>query len=367
MSKQQKNAPQHDSSPSPESVPAEPIEDLNALQKFLHWRQEQKRKREELRRKRGWLLDWVYTIVEVVLIVTFIRVVVAEAFRIPSGSMENTLLVGDFLLANKFKYGVRTPDWVGIPYTNIGFETPYFRVPSIWNPEPGDVIIFRYPVNQRLNYIKRCVATEGQVVEVKNKTLYIDGEESPLPPKGKWGPPRSTPPPNELLEGWEIGRASGSFHYGPVTVPEATFVLMDTGIAEAVAVGGQTLEIEGSRLIVDGQVIPTPEYAEIFSFAFPDMHNGDPETVARMMQFLQTCPFPMYRGSRYNYGPIRVPEGHLFMMGDNRDNSADSRYWGFLPKKLVLGEAMILYFSFNNKAAKIWQIVRWNRLLHIIH
>ena len=152
-----------------------------------------------------------------------------QAFRIPTASMEDSLLVGDFLLVNKFIYGARVPftDW---------------RMPPVREPEAGDVIVFQYPRNPADDYIKRCVAVEGQQVEVRNKILYVDAVAQPLPPTGKIG-------------------------------------------EEA-----RTLD---------------------------------------------------------NYGPMTVPDGHVFMMGDNRDNSSDSRSWGPLDTRLIRGQAFILYMSWQ--------------------
>ena len=213
-----------------------------------------------------------------------IKASVVEAYKIPSGSMENTLLVGDFLLANKFIYGMKLP----IPFVDI-------RLPAIDDPKPGDIVIFKYPRDPSVNYIKRCVAIEGQIVEIKNKELYVDGEHVPLTPTGKHEDARVIPYHN-----------TGS--WGP--------------------------------------------------------------------------------GIRDNMPPIKVPEGMMFMMGDNRDNSSDSRFWGFLDRKLVMGRAMIIHFSWASdpKADAIYnssdffkipkligyniihfpQRVRWQRLADII-
>ena len=95
-----------------------------------------------------------------------IKTSIVEAYIIPAGSMEDTLLVGDFLLANKFIYGSRLP----IPFVDI-------RLPDFRDPEPGDVVIFKYPLDPSVNYIKRCVAIGGQTVEIKNKEVYVDGEK----------------------------------------------------------------------------------------------------------------------------------------------------------------------------------------------
>jgi len=221
---------------------------------------------------------WEYTkSLGIALVLAFvIKTSIVEAYKIPSGSMEDTLLVGDFLLANKFIYGSR------IPLLNV-------RLPEIRDPEPGDVVIFKFPKDPSVNYIKRCVATGGQTVEIRNKKLFVDGEEIPLPPTGKF---------------------TGGMRAQP---------------------GSQT--------------------------------------------------------PRDNFGPYRVPDDSYFMMGDNRDNSYDSRFWYAVPRDLVQGKAMMIHWSWaTDDSAPDWtwtnpismgnalvyncthfvDRVRWNRLGSII-
>lgn len=247
--------------------------------RFWRWRKKRKQAILEKRKAKGWLRNQLEMIIQVGLMVFVIRVTVVEAFRIPTGSMENTLLVGDFLLVNKFIYGIRTPDWLGIPFTKIGFSIPSYRLPGFSEPKPGEIIVFRYPLDKRVNYIKRCIAKEGQVVEIRNKQVYIDGKPFPLPQKGKFTNTNIIPPN-----------------------------LQERGI------------------------------------------------------------YPRDAGNKDNYGPVKVPPGHLFMMGDNRDNSADSRYWGFLPMDLVVGEAMIIYFSWDKYVPlyRIGKRIRWWRIANPI-
>ncbi len=229
--------------------------------------------------RKGPVRDTVEMIIQVVIIVFVVRVVAIEAYKIPTGSMEKTLLIGDYLLVNKFVYGVRTPDWIGIPFTQIGLKVPHVRFPSIKDPKQGDIIVFRYPLNTRINYIKRCVAVGGQTLVIKDKKLFVDDVEFELPPNGQF---------------------------------------------------------------TDSYIIP---------------ENVNMRHI-----------FPRGKGNKDNYGPIKVPEGHYFMMGDNRDNSADSRYWGFLPEDLVLGKAAIIYFSWEKRGPiyKIWKKIRWGRLFNLI-
>lgn len=223
------------------------------------------------------LREYVESFAIALIFALIVKCSVVEAYKIPSGSMEDTLLVGDFLLANKFIYGAKLP----IPFTNI-------HLPPLREPKPGDIVIFKYPRNPKVNYIKRCVAVEGQTVEIRNKMLYVDGKR----------------------------------------VPD-----------------------------------------------LPLVKHTDMNTRSRG------------RDVRDNYGPQKVPKGHLFMMGDNRDNSADSRYWGFLPRELVLGKAMIIHWSWapdpnapvvsrnilsipHNIGYNVLHLpnrVRWNRLLGTIN
>lgn len=217
-----------------------------------------------------------------------LRIFVVQAFRIPTGSMKDTLLIGDFLLVNKFMYGVRTPDRIPL----IDVEIPHFHLPALKEPRRGDIIVFKYPQDMKLDYIKRCVALPGQTVEIRNGILYIDNK-----PEG------NSKPVGEKYDS-EEGR---SIRYFQIT-----------------------------------------------------MENGKKFTIRH------------FQGWEYeNYGPIKVPEGHYFMMGDNRDNSADSRSWGFLPRDNIVGEALIIYWSWDKNVTlypwhRIFNKVRWTRITRLI-
>ncbi|MEW5874753.1 MAG: signal peptidase I [Candidatus Zixiibacteriota bacterium] len=210
------------------------------------------------------------------LLAVVIKTSIVEAYKIPSGSMEDTLLVGDFLLANKFIYGSR------LPLIDL-------RFPAIRDPEPGDVVIFKYPKDPSVNYIKRCVAIGGQTVEVRNKVLYVDGKAQEPPATSKF----------------LAGRAEPATH-----------------------------------------------------------------------------------SPRDNFGPYKVPDGQFFMMGDNRDNSYDSRFWLAVPRDLIQGKAMVIHWSWSpDDEAPTWSWgdpvgmaqacvynvghfldrVRWRRLGSVIH
>ncbi|RMF61529.1 MAG: signal peptidase I [Calditrichaeota bacterium] len=232
--------------------------------------------------------ETVEAVLIALLAAMFLRAFVVQAFRIPTGSMKDTLLVGDFLLVNKFIYGVRTPDHIPI----LNARIPFFRLPAFKKPHNGDVVVFKYPKDESLDYIKRCIAVGGQTVEVRNGDVYIDGK-----PEGKK---------------INLGRK-----YDPEEGREVEYT-------KIISPYGKTYVI---RHFVDA-------YART-----------------------------------ENFGPVTVPEGHYFMMGDNRDNSSDSRVWGFLPEQNVVGEALVIYFSWNKNSA-FWNLaesVRWSRIASLIH
>lgn len=194
------------------------------------------------------LLDFALQLGVAVILALMIKASVVEAYMVPTGSMEKTILIDDFLLANKFTYGMKVP----IPFTDI-------RLPALAEPKPGDIVVFKNPLNLKENYVKRCIAVEGQRVKIVNKQVYVDGQLVPLSTTG------------QFID------SSNVFPYSP-----------------------QFIDRNGWG---------------------PGIRDNMPERV--------------------------VPKGMLFMMGDNRDNSADSRFWGFLDHRLVLGKAMMIHFSWQ--------------------
>ncbi len=257
------------------------ITEQSLWQRFQAYIETRKQKKLERARLRGPVREWVELVVTVLVMVFFIRLAVVEAFRIPTGSMEDTLLVGDFLLVNKFVYGVRSPDWIGIPFTTVGFFIPNFRLPAFSEPVAGDIVVFRYPLDPNLSYIKRCVATPGQTVEIREKNLYVDGELVDFPQHSKF----------------------------------ASDIIYPAGY-------------------VEGAIVPRD----------------------------------MTQRNRDNFGPLTVPEGYYFVLGDNRDNSADSRYWGFLERDLIIGKALVIYFSWNDRQPlnRLNKRIRWERIGQLI-
>jgi signal peptidase I len=196
---------------------------------------------------KGRLRENVEALVIAVILALFIRTFIVQAFKIPSGSMQNTLLVGDYILVNKFIYGVKVPftDTIVIP---------------VKEPKRGDIVVFRYPEDPSKDFIKRVVAVGGDTLQLINKQVYVNGE------------------------------------------------------------------------------LQQHDYA-VYSDQF-----------SRGLQL------------RDNLGPLTVPEGKLFTMGDNRDESNDSRFWGFVDVSAVRGKAFMIYWSWNSDDFN----VRWGRLGNLI-
>lgn len=219
-----------------------------------------------------WWLDWTAGLFPVILVVFLLRSFLFEPFKIPSGSMIPTLLVGDLILVNKFHYGVRLP----VINKKIVDNNPVKR---------GDVIVFRYPVDPRLDYIKRVVGLPGDEVSYQNQRLSINGQPVPVESKGDY-------------------YDEESLRYTPRYTEKLG-------------------EVEHSILV------DTRRQA---------YYGPDPKT------------FPMAQNCRYTAEGVtcKVPPGHYFMMGDNRDNSQDSRFWGFVPDENIVGRAFFVWMNFGN-------------------
>jgi signal peptidase I len=201
-------------------------------------------------KQKSTIREYVEAILIALLLALFIRTFVVQAFKIPSGSMKDTLLIGDHILVSKFIYGIKNPfnDATLIPFKK---------------PQRRDIVVFKYPVNPKQDYIKRVVGLPGDTIEIKDKKVYVNDE------------------PQE----------------------------------------------EKYAIFLDNKILPA------------------------------------HVQRRDNMGPITVPENSLFVMGDNRDNSYDSRFWNFVDLKSVKGKAFILYWSWDKENFS----VRWNRIANLVH
>jgi signal peptidase I len=199
--------------------------------------------------KKSIFREYAEALILAVILALFIRTFVVQAFKIPSGSMKPTLLIGDHILVNKFIYGVK------IPFLNI-------TLIPIKNPKRGDIVVFKFPEDPKKDFIKRVIAVGGDTIQIHNKKVYINDK--------------------------------------PVEDPYGTYL--------------------------------------------------DPHCIPGAAQ------------PRDNLGPVTVPPHSLFVMGDNRDHSYDSRFWGFVDLKAIKGKAFIIYWSWNKENTGI----RWRRLGHLI-
>jgi len=288
-------------------------------------------------------------------IALIIRALVIYPFRIPTSSMEGSLLVGDFLLANKFVYGIRTPDWVGIPYTKLGFSIPFVRTPGFREPVRGDVVIFKYPQDETLNYIKRCIAVSGDTLEIKGKAVYVNGQREMLPPDHQYIYPETYA--DDFKESGIYPPGAGNRdNYGPVRIPAPgdTFHFTESNRPTWFE-RFQIIVYEGRKLTIT--------------------HNGETVRLTVKNQEIWPRAIRMYpiEDFKIEGKPIKdhvhtVKNKHYFMMGDNRDNSLDSRYWGYLPERNIVGEALIIYWSWDNVMPfyRLFNKVRWGRIFNLI-
>lgn len=237
-----------------------------------------KKEKEKKKREVSLFREYFELFAETAVFVFFVMTFVVQAFQIPTGSMEDTLLIGDHLLVNKFVYAPTLFQWEK-------------KILPVKNIKRGDIVVFRYPEDPTKDFVKRVIALGGETVEIKDKTVFINGK--------------------------------------PIDEPY--------------------------KVHKDSSVFKSNEFI--------------PENVI----------------IRDNFGPVVVPEEHYFVMGDNRDNSSDSRYWGFLQRNMIKGKPWIIYWSYKAKRGeylergilkKIWGIVetvvtfipktRWDRFLKVI-
>jgi signal peptidase I len=331
--------------------------------------------------------EWLTALFIALFAALFIRAFVVEAFRIPTPSMESSLLVGDFVLVSKLHYGPRAPVTLGIPFTSLystRFELPYLRLPGFTRVRRGDVCVFNFPpevvpVDRKTHYIKRIVALPGDIVEIREKDLYVNGE---------------LVEPHEALQ----------YEYVAVAVRDGSVLptsLLDLGASNVGSRvrGRDRLSFISTRAVADSVM------------ALPNIRLVEPMILSPDAPRNRTGIYPP--GSPFSrdvYGPLMIParrdtllltdesiaryastirrfEGvdittaadgsplvdgehasiyvfrrnYYFSLGDNRDDSSDSRFWGLVPEDHIVGKAVVTYFSWNavEGRARLERLFRW--------
>lgn len=248
--------------------------------------------------------SWTGTIIIVLLVIFF----VAQAFVIPSGSMKKTLLIGDHLFVKKFAYGVPTPH---IPWFEVSV-LPDFNNNGhlIEGPKPqrGDIVVFRFPKNEKIHYVKRCIATEGDEILYQDKNLYI-----------------------RFAEGDDFMKANFAKE-------------------KIITIAGKLWVHEPFKEQFHG--IQYDDKIDLFEQMGMYMSANELAMKPAIVSEL-----PKRDGYVYNAFYTKVDKANYFMMGDNRDHSNDSRFWGSVPYNLIVGKPWFIYFSWDDEYK-----IRWNRI-----
>lgn len=307
------------------------------------------------------------------LIMALIAIVyVIQAFKIPTGSMEDSLLVGDFLLGLKFIYGAPI-----LPFSQeLGITK---RFPAVSNPKPGDVIIFKYPGSDKKDYIKRCIAGPGSIIEIHDENVMINGKEARLPPRGKYIQEGHLDNRISDFKQLRIPAKGDEIKVDNLDVREFLFLknLIHQENPRSNVRAGFQLYLNGEYANNEEVQVMDPisrqEYRISFNnlkFDYDDWTRLDDalsfvkqsfpgkEVDIRKLIYIDDKPAREYKVNYDNY----------FMMGDNRDNSMDSRYWGYLNRNFIKAKAFILYFSLD-KNIPYWELplkIRWDRIGKLI-
>jgi len=319
------------------------------------------------------LRQWGESLVVAVVIVLIVRSLLFDLFRIPTPSMEENLLVGDYLVVSKLHYGPRTPVSLGIPLTSIhlpGVTFPYQRLPGFSEVQRGDPIVFNYPpddepIDRKVHYVKRVIGMPGDTLSVQDKLVTINGDPLPL---GRG-----------MQQYWTVTKSDARYQIPRRRMEEMGISeVRRTDRAETVRVlatpeGAEQMRQRSWVRSIEPYILDSDEYDELM---YPSGRGYTPD----------------------NYGPVHIPakgttvkltdqnwalyrpaivryEGHaaqqmtdstfaidgartstytfqqdyFFAMGDNRDNSQDSRFWGFVPMNHVVGKAVLTYFSWDHE------------------
>lgn len=358
------------------------------------------------------LREWVDAVAFAVVAATLIRWLIMEAYTIPTPSMENSLLVGDFLFVSKFHYGTRTPAtplqmplthqkiwFTNIPSYTDAIQLPQYRLPGFTSVKRNDVVVFNvpgieennlytpksqwidYPVDLKTNYIKRCVAIGGDTLEVRDHQVFINSAPAENPPfmQMNYDVYAESQINERVLNKLEIdeyqvtGRSDSQVRYGMSITSEVAEELRKLPFIDSVVIEtrkdvefniypdaakfpwsgdffgpivvpkeGMTIQIDSNSLVLYRKMIERYE------------HNDDVK-IENNRLFIDGKEVTSYT----------FKQNYYFMMGDNRHNSLDSRYWGFVPEDHIVGKAFFIWLSLDQNGS-FFNKIRWSRFFNLI-
>jgi signal peptidase I len=361
-------------------------------------------RKKENRKKKSQGREWVDAIIFAVIAATLIRTFFIEAYTIPTPSMERSLLVGDFLFVSKVNYGARTPMTpIAFPFAHHtmpligtkaywdGIELNYHRLPGLSDVKKGDVVVFNYPmeadspffrpVDKRENYIKRCQGTPGDTLSLVDAQVYVNGKAAPNPPGEQTDYTITTTGVDlnpQALQDLNISNYDGAL---PTMTKESADALKKFSNVKAVT---PNMAIKGMQ---DISVFPyDTKHPKDHQYKW-NVDNYGPVIIPKKgwTVKLDSLTLPVYRRAITVYEGNKLQQvgndilingvktntytfkmNYYWMMGDNRHDSLDSRFWGFVPEDHIVGKALFIWMSWDDNASFFGKI-RWSRLFRGIH
>jgi len=355
--------------------------------------------------------EWAEAIIFAVVAATLIRTFFIEAYTIPTPSMERSLLVGDFLFVSKVNYGPRTPMTpIAFPFAHHtmpmlntkaywdGWELPYYRLPGLSEVKKGDVVVFNYPmdadtpllrpVDKRENYIKRCQGAPGDTLSVVNAQVYVNGKAMPNPPGEQidYTLQTTTQLNPKIYEDLQITTNYDPSSANPTMTKESANTLKGYSVVKSLVPNIHPKNTPEPVYPVNNQFKIYSLNGKMPAFKW-NVDNYGPILIPKKgwTVKLDSLTFPIYARAIevYEGNKLQVVNGQImingvktdqytfkmnyyWMMGDNRHDSADSRYWGFVPEDHIVGKALFIWMSWDDEAGFLGKI-RWSRLFRPIH
>ncbi len=363
------------------------------------------KKKENNKAQKSKVREWLDALLFAVIAATIIRIFLIEAYTIPTSSMEKSLLIGDYLFVSKINYGPRVPMTPlsfpfahhTLPFTRDTksylewLKIPYYRLPGFQDIKRNDVVVFNFPkedfrpVDKRENYIKRCVAIPGDDLEIVDRQLLINGQTADNPELAQFNyfvRTNGTPINKKTLEKMDV--TEGGMHVGAGDLYEYTLTNQSLDKLKKLQNVQKIDTINRDK----GKSTKTEPVFPYNNENYPwNIDNYGPLKVPAKGATIQLTRenlgiyeriIKIYEGNDLKVSPDGIfingtktdsytfQMDYYFMMGDNRHNSLDSRYWGFVPQDHIVGKALLIWLSIDGKK-KFLDKIRWNRLFKLVH